>query len=166
MKPETDVIFQWIGFGDGHFRGWNSWCRLRIWRNKSIVLMSDLDEKDAGTSITNSIENIMSLIRKTYELTEPITWIEHYPRHNLQAQLKQRIGAERAKRRIQRDLIYQEEFSTVFCDWDGERYREPKWQHFKSGHPLLEEIETDMNHCEHLPLVVAQVAVNRQVVER
>ncbi len=174
MKPKTDVIFQWVGFGDGHFRGWNSWCRVRIWKSgQIIVLMSDLDE-DTGTSITNSVENVMSLIRQTYELIEPITWIEHYPRHNAillaqrsaNAQLKQQVGEERANRKIKRDFMYQEGFSTVICEWNGKHYCEPKWQHFKPDNSLLKDIETDMNHCDRLPLVVAQVIVNRQVVER
>lgn len=167
MKPKTDVIFQWVGFGDGHFKGWNSWCRVRIWKSdRTIVLMSDLDEEDTGTSITNSVENVMSLIRQTYELTESITWIEHYPRHNAIAQLKQRIGSVRAYRKIKRDFLYQETFSIVFCEWNGKHYQNPKWQHFKPDNPLLKDIETDMKSCDRLPLVVAQVVVNRQVVER
>ena len=167
MKPKSDVIFKWVGFGDGHFRGWKSWCRVRIWKsNRTIVLMSDLDEEDTGTSITNSVENVMTLIHQTYELQEPITWIEHYPRHNAIAQLKQRIGEERANRKIQRDFMYQEGFSIVSCSWDGKRYCEPLWQHLDTNNPLLKTIETDMNHCDGLPLVVAQVIANRQVVER
>ncbi|MCG5062196.1 MAG: hypothetical protein KA714_30580 [Limnoraphis sp. WC205] len=168
MKPETDVIFQWVGFGSGQYRGWNSFCRVRIFKtqDRTIVLMSDLDrDKETGTSITNSVENVMTLIDQMYQLAGPIIWIEHYPRHNAIAQLKKEIGEERANRKIKRDFLYQETFSHVTCNWDGERYQNPNWNYLRD-HPVLDMIETNMNGCDRLPLVVVQVVVNRQVVNR
>jgi|GEM_PF-3571488 len=170
MKPETDVIFQWIGLGNGQYRGWASFCRVRIFatQDRTIVLMSDLDrDKETGTSITNSVENVMMLIRRMYQLkgTSPIIWIEHYPRHNRIAQLKKEIGIERANRKIKRDYLYKETFSHVTCHWDGKCYRNPNWNYL-NVHPVLETIEISMIGCDCLPLVAAQVIVDRHVIER
>jgi hypothetical protein len=63
--------------------------------------------------------------------------------------------------------------SAITCNWDGERYHTPNWNYLHD-HPVLDMIETNMNGCDReasrnenrLPLVVAQVAVNRQVVNR
>ncbi|EAZ88230.1 hypothetical protein [Crocosphaera chwakensis] len=60
-KATIDRIISWHGFGypDKPNKPLDSKCRLRIWQQDPvIVLFSDLNEEDTGTSITNCSENL------------------------------------------------------------------------------------------------------------
>lgn len=85
MNKIQDCIVVWRGFGRPRSGKWDSKCRVRIWHDDShsatVVLFSDLDEDDTGTSITNASENVATLVRERFGLNGNITWIEHYPRH-------------------------------------------------------------------------------------
>ena len=84
MKKIQDCIIVWRGFGRSRSGNWDSKCRVRIWHDDShsatVVLFSDLDEDDTGTSITNASENVATLVRERFGLNGNITWIEHYVR--------------------------------------------------------------------------------------
>lgn len=95
MKIVYDDTFKWKGFGTTPGRGtqgeWESKCRLRIYQEteseddinpRVVVIATELDDND-GTSITNSVENIATLICRQFEI-DPVVlvWIEHYPDRN------------------------------------------------------------------------------------
>ncbi len=91
IQPLIDNIVIWRGFGYPHKPNnpWDSKCRLRIWnQNPVIVLFSDLDIPDTGTSITNCCENLATIVQFHYKLQNPIRWFEHYPRHNRSSRQK------------------------------------------------------------------------------
>lgn len=85
MKKIQDCIIVWRGFGLPSSGKWDSKCRVRIWRDDTqsltVVVFSDLDDEDTGTSITNASENVATLVRERFKLNANTTWIEHYPRH-------------------------------------------------------------------------------------
>ncbi len=121
-----DTIFTWKGAGQelqqSNQNYWDSKCQLRIYQSysmPSIVICSDLDELDTGTSITNSVENLATLIWRQYQSTvlssrrylgNNFLFIEHYPRTNPQNRNHQ-----------------QEDFSLVQFNWDGKRFYQPRW---------------------------------------
>lgn len=117
-QPDIDLIGIWKGFGylDRPNSQWDSKARIRLWTgdNCRLVVKSDLDEQDSGTSITNSSENLATLIRRDFNLDGTILWFEHYPRHN-------------TSEAIRRASQLKEEVSLVAYDWDGQRYRSPCW---------------------------------------
>lgn len=118
----VDTIFTWKGIGhelqQKNSRWWDSKCQLRIYRSysmPSIVICSDLDESDTGTSITNSVENVATLIWQQYSqlqiLSNPgFMFIEHYPYHN-------RTEYEAKP----------ENFSLVQFNWNGNKFSQPRW---------------------------------------
>lgn len=151
MKADIDVMFRWVGIGDGTPCGWDSWCRVRVWRRAkgTVAVMSDPDEEDTGTSITHSVENVMTLVR--------------------------RHGRERAERLMRGNFLYREEFALVTAPWDGKRYGDPDWEHLPAdelrdriaiGIGIAIDLDLDMGGCDALPLTVAQVRVGDRVVER
>ncbi|PMB10684.1 hypothetical protein CEN49_03520 [Fischerella thermalis CCMEE 5273] len=89
-----ETIFEWKGAGNDYeqinLNIWTSKCKLRIYRTYSmpvIIICSDLDESETGTSITNSCERLATLIWNKYKEEElaknpGFLFIEHYPRHN------------------------------------------------------------------------------------
>ncbi|MEB3884053.1 hypothetical protein [Lyngbya sp. CCY1209] len=173
MKADIDAMFRWVGFGNGSWYDWDSQCRVRVWRRAkgTVAVMSDLDEEDTGTSVTNSVENVMTLVRRQFELTDPIQWVEHYPRHNRRAELVRRHGWERAERMMRGNFLYREEFALVTATWDGRRYRHPDWEHLSADELLHRlgiaiDLDLDMDGCDALPLTAAQVRVGDRVVER
>lgn len=121
-----DTIFTWKGSGQPIQQRkpnyWDSKCQLRIYQPYSmpcIVLCSDLDEEDTGTSITNSLENVATLIWQQYHKQELLPnrylgnnflFIEHYPRNK-----RSRITGE------------PEDFTLVQFNWDGQRFSRPRW---------------------------------------
>lgn len=120
-----DTIFIWKGAGhelqQSNPKYWDSKCQLRIYQSysmPSIVLCSDLDEQDTGTSITNSVEGVATLIWRKYHnqellprrLGHSFLFIEHYPRN------------KRSKQDFE-----PEDFSLVQFNWDGQRFSEPRW---------------------------------------
>lgn len=76
------------------FRGVvDSYCHLRIWRSgpegdptsRAVVMATDPDDLECGTSITNAVEDWASLARAQHLASMPlerITFIEHYPHAN------------------------------------------------------------------------------------
>ena len=119
-KADIDYIISWHGFGypDRRSELWDSLCRVRIWQQKPIiVLFSDLNEEDTGTSITNCSENLATLVQFHFKLENPIRWFEHYSYHNL---------PERKKKQ----LMFNESLSEIFYSHDGQRYYQPKWKPF------------------------------------
>ncbi|WGV29194.1 hypothetical protein [Halotia branconii] len=121
-----DTLFVWKGGGhELHQRNpkcWDSKCRLRIYQAylmPNIIICSDLDESDTGTSITNSVENLATLIWQKYSKEElspssghlgnQFVFIEHYPYHNKE------------------DWDDKEEtFCLVQFNWDGQRFSKPR----------------------------------------
>lgn len=76
----VDTEYHWKGFGNG-FGSWDSYCHLRIYArlNKNIVMVSDCGI-GSGTSITNSAENLATLICRDKQIDpNTLIWIEHYP---------------------------------------------------------------------------------------
>ncbi|WP_157951274.1 hypothetical protein [Cyanothece sp. BG0011] len=117
-QPIIDNIIIWKGFGYPHKPNnpWDSKCRLRIWQqNPVIVLFSDLDIPDTGTSITNCCENISSIVQFHFRLQNPIRWFEHYPRHH---------------RSLQQQQESLETVDEIFYDYDEkeQRYKKPRWK--------------------------------------
>ncbi|MGK7931698.1 MAG: hypothetical protein AB4041_09720 [Microcystaceae cyanobacterium] len=125
-KPTIDAIAIWQGYGYHHRKSesWDSLCRLRVWKPTEtipvIVIFSDLNEEDTGTSITNCSENLATMIKIRFNLEEPIRWFEHYPYHNTPEKLKKQV-------------IFQESLSEIFYEWDtnDERYDQPRWKHIE-----------------------------------
>jgi hypothetical protein len=117
-QPLIDAIVIWRGFGYPHKPNnpWDSKCRLRIWQqNPVIVLFSDLDIPNTGTSITNCCENLATIVQFHFKLPYPIRWFEHYPRHNCSPQQQQESP---------------ETVDEIFYDYDEkeERYKKPRWK--------------------------------------
>ena len=120
-NPTIDKIIIWHGFGYPHRKSesWDSSCRLRIWQQQPIiVLFSDLNEDNTGTSLTNCSENLATLVQFHFQLLEPIRWFEHYPYHNISQEKK-------------KQLIFKESLSEVFYDHNGKHYHSPRWKHFE-----------------------------------
>ncbi|MBD2731157.1 hypothetical protein H6G96_33785 [Nostoc sp. FACHB-892] len=115
-----DSIFTWKGAGrklqQSNPNYWDSKCRLRIYRAFSIpniIICSDLDEESTGTSITNSVENVATLIWEKYaqeffSRNMSYVFIEHYPYHN-------------------RKDKKPESFSLVQFNWNGQQFCQPRW---------------------------------------
>jgi hypothetical protein len=85
-----------------------------------IIICSDLDESETGTSITNSCERLATLIWNKYKEEElaknpGFLFIEHYPRHN------QAWG----------DVV--ETFCLVQFNFDGEKFSRPRWNTLTSN---------------------------------
>ncbi|WP_196520842.1 hypothetical protein [Nostoc sp. WHI] len=127
-----DTIFTWKGAGhelqQSNPKYWDSICQLRIYQSysmPSIIICSDLDEEDTGTSITNSVEGLATLIWRQYHnqelsphrcLGHGFLFIEHYPRN----------------KRSKRDKE-PEDFSLVQFNWDGQRFSQPRWSPLTSS---------------------------------
>ena len=121
-QPDLDIIGIWKGFGHQHGREkWDSKARIRIWKgNPNFVVMSDLDEDDTGSSITNSSEYLATLIKAEFQLQNGTFWFEHYPRHNTD---------EITRKSCQ----LQEDISLVSYDWNEaeHRYHHPGWRYIE-----------------------------------
>lgn len=153
----TDVIAVWKGFGHPNQRNglFESKCRLRIWRclrqakptqDKHIVLFSDLDEQDTGTSITNCSENIATLVYRDFKVPlEQTDWFQYYPRHNTPQQLQDEEGMG-------------EEVDKVNYSWDGTKFESPVWQPSSREH--LEGVlqaSISMDGYKNLPKYIFKV---------
>lgn len=100
-----------------------SYCQLRIWRSgplgdpttRAVIIATDPDTSDAGTSITNAAEAWAGAARKQHLAGMPlerIVFIEHYPH--------------------EREPGVDESFATVaFSDAGGGRLHSPGWQHIE-----------------------------------
>jgi hypothetical protein len=75
-----DTLFSWKGNGGG-IGNWQSKCHLAIYVKTGLpdlIIVSDLGA-DSGTSITNSSENLATLIINKFDLNhDNFTWIERY----------------------------------------------------------------------------------------
>ncbi|WP_013324636.1 hypothetical protein [Gloeothece verrucosa] len=119
-SPDIDIIAVWPGFGKPDCKNaqFDSTARVRIWTNKTpvIVVFSDLDGLDTGCSITNCSENLATLVKLHYKLTEPITWLEHYPRHN------------RSEIDLKINKLTEDVSQVFYCTKNG-YYFHPRWKH-------------------------------------
>lgn len=116
-----DQILKWRGFGEEATRGfhngsWESRCRLRIYRRgeQCIIIFTESREDEGaylnpGTSITNSSQNIATMVVRDFGLLPATTvWIEHYEAGH---------GIE-------------ETFDRVKYVWDGLIAKtQPRWSH-------------------------------------
>lgn len=59
-------------------------CRVRIFRTATdtTVLLTDLDEKNDGMSVTNAVEHIIKSLHELGIVLPPATYIEHYERED------------------------------------------------------------------------------------
>jgi len=137
-----DTIFTWKGAGDelqqSNPKYWDSVCQVRIYQSYSmpcIVLCSDLDEPDTGTSITNSAEGLATLIWRQYHNQElsprrrlgDFLFIEHYPH-------------------TKRNKKKSEDFSLVQFNWDSQRFYQPRWSPLTSN-VVLTLIGQPLQNC-------------------
>jgi hypothetical protein len=106
-------LFRWHGWFSGPEP--NSKCLLRLYANKGkIYAIGQQLRPPAGTSITNDVENLASLVfeicKKEYGLTsiEDFKWIEFYPKEC--------------------NLVWKDQYDLVHMKWDGERYYHPEWE--------------------------------------
>ena len=141
-KPIVDNLIVWHGFGYPHRRSesWYSFCRVRIWQqNPVVVLFSDLNEEDTGTSITNCSENLATIVQFHFQLEKPIRWFEHYPRHN---QSPKQVTE------------WPETVDEVFYVQEGQRYLNPRWKSFdRSSFEKLVNCSISMDGYRNLPQV-------------
>lgn len=78
-----DSIFTWQGFGNG-FGKWDSKCRIRVYNHDGVdvVVATELHD-NAGTSLTNCIENVTMMVMKKLELNhQKLVVIQHEPDFN------------------------------------------------------------------------------------
>lgn len=92
--------------------GFDSKCGVEIKRDndKVTVILTELPD-NPGTSVTNMIEHLATMIYHQFlkdVLVENITWIEHY--------IESFAG---------------ETFDKVKMEWDGQRFKNPKWERIK-----------------------------------
>jgi hypothetical protein len=70
-----------------HQREKRSYCRLRVYRPVAqhegmlpvVVVLSDPDDPESGTSITNRVERAAYLAWERLGCPWPVTFVEHYP---------------------------------------------------------------------------------------
>ncbi len=70
-----------------HFRGWQgcpSVCRIRVYRGSAgatIILATELEGENRGTSITNAAEALATELERRHcpDPGERMLWVEHYP---------------------------------------------------------------------------------------
>jgi hypothetical protein len=69
-----------------HYRGyWSDGgrCRICIYREDGeapVVICSHMPEND-NTGVTNMVEYLAAEVIKEHDLSTPLLWIEHYPKH-------------------------------------------------------------------------------------
>lgn len=151
MRKIQDCIIVWKGFGNG-FGNWESKCRARIYSKSQgsdvyqVVLFSDLGE-DSGSSITNSVESVCTLVANFFALSAP-TFIEHYPRHNIKYD----------------ESFDKEDFSLVICSkannvFSGNNYfkyglfKSPSWRYISKSDVESVIGSTSMNSANLLPTI-------------
>ena len=115
---KIEIIEEREGYLNGifHFTGfWNckSKCGIKIEKGQKItVTFTELNHNE-GTSVTNMIGDLASMIYNKFFSDIPIdniTWIEHYPERG--------------------DI--EESFDIVrFEKWDGKRFSQPKWKRIR-----------------------------------
>lgn len=101
---------------EGYFKC-ESQCDLDIYRYDEgvVVVATEIDENE-GTSVTNMAEGLATVVCKDWGIDpQTLIWIEHYPDRDPSGRKRE-------------DPIWAESFDIVFFDWDGKRFRRPKWQ--------------------------------------
>jgi len=90
-------------------------CRVRVYDNTGrIVVIASESPNNPGCSITNSADQLATLVCQRYGLNaERIVWIEHYP--------------ERRVKRSLRDDTFEEHFNLVTFRLSGEGFSSPQW---------------------------------------
>lgn len=77
MPAIVDEIYVYRGY-----HGCESRCRLRVYRPEGkppVIIASEEEDQNPGTSITNMAEEIATDVCRIYGLAhEPFIWIEHY----------------------------------------------------------------------------------------
>jgi hypothetical protein len=127
-----------------HYRGyWSDGgkCRIRIYRthgDKPVVICSQLPE-NKNTSVTNMAEYLAAEVIEKHGLPTPLSWIEHYPKH------ERRIG----------------EYSLArFSSWERRevslggvwrcRVGSPRWSPLRS-----EEVDVLINRASEQPMALS-----------
>lgn len=122
-----DETFEWKGHGtpaeQRNPNTWTSRCRLRVYtlsetgkEIRHVMLLSDPGE-DAGTSITNSLPRLATLIANKYlwiRLEESV-WVEHYPCT---------ASDPREAKRVE----HQESNSGIVLTWKGRTAKNVGWR--------------------------------------
>jgi hypothetical protein len=105
---------------------------VEVYRGKDgslTVVLSEIPENHAGTSITNAIEHVATdVLRGLLEhnvIADPnaIVWIEHYPD-------RQTLGYASADAN---DKENAPTWDRVHLHWNGERYCSPRWYPFNGN---------------------------------
>lgn len=75
----TDIVHNYPDGDVGLERGL---CRVRTFVNeaKTVVLLTDLDDKNDGQSVTNAVEYIIKSLQELGVVIGPATYVEHYER--------------------------------------------------------------------------------------
>lgn len=98
--------FNYKGYGNC-----NSICGVDIEKladGRTIVVLTELPE-NTGTSVTNMVEYLATEIYHSFLKgipTQNIFWIEHYPERK----------------------PFPETFDRVIMTWDGQKFKNPKWE--------------------------------------
>lgn len=92
--------------------GYESVCGLEITKSngKVKVVLTELPE-NKGTSVTNFVEHLATLVYHRYLEDTPIeniVWVEHYPWSR---------------------FLQRETFDQVKMDWDGKAFSHPQWKY-------------------------------------
>lgn len=79
----TDIVHN---YPDGNSRLVCGLCRVRAFISESgtVVLLTDLDEKNDGQSVTNAVERIIKSLQELGVVIGPVTYLEHYEREDPQ----------------------------------------------------------------------------------
>lgn len=83
--------YTWQGFGDRQGYKWSSYCLLTIFLVEQTPIVIVKDQPESGSSITNSVENIASLICRDFNLNplngSGLVWFECYPDYEHQGKI-------------------------------------------------------------------------------
>ena len=79
----TDIVHN---YPDGNSRLVCGLCRVRAFISESgtVVLLTDLDEKNDGQSVTNAVERIIKSLQELGVVIGPASYLEHYEREDPQ----------------------------------------------------------------------------------
>ena len=71
-------------YPDGDSRLESGLCRVRTFVNEhgTVVLLTDLDKKNDGQSVTNVVERIIKSLQQMGVVIDPATYVEHYEKED------------------------------------------------------------------------------------
>lgn len=107
MQKIHNTVVRYKGFGVHE-----SYCYVDIFKyhNKYLVIMTEPDSDDSGTSVTNACETIATKVLNEYLIdvdVKNIKWIEHY------------YGGRR---------YLPESYDFVTFEYDGKEFHSPVWK--------------------------------------